>query len=183
MAAPPKQLGPPVVFRTMDRTKDPLPAIGSANNSPAHPASSGGTTPMSLASPASGDDSSPPAALSGSLALARRRNRATAAVAAASPDEATPAPSRNPAAMLDILDPDVDGSPTGVLALAGNTPERSPNRHLAPLDTPQHHPNPHAHAQPGPPPPGPAPALAPLRGVSPPLRSGSPPMNPPQPSG
>eukprot|EP00672_Neobodo_designis_P016462 CAMPEP_0174826954 /NCGR_PEP_ID=MMETSP1114-20130205/362_1 /TAXON_ID=312471 /ORGANISM="Neobodo designis, Strain CCAP 1951/1" /LENGTH=132 /DNA_ID=CAMNT_0016060533 /DNA_START=32 /DNA_END=430 /DNA_ORIENTATION=+ len=119
MAAKPSPLGPPVLHKVMDRSKDPLPPIGSSHPSPDRP------SPASASSPGNGTNESTP--LSGSLAVARRRNRGTPAKTEETPQ------SGKPSALLDILDPDVDGSPSHGLPVPGQVSDRSPNNHLAPL--------------------------------------------------
>jgi hypothetical protein len=113
MADKPSPLKPPVLGKVFDRTKDPLPPIGSSGNS------SPERLPSNVSSP-SADEGSP---LSGSLAVARRRNRQPVRT---EEDQAQSKPS----ALMDILDPDVDGSPSHALPTSHG--DRSPN-HLEPL--------------------------------------------------
>jgi hypothetical protein len=76
-----RDLAPPVVMRHLERTKDPLPAIGSTPNRHAtttttalHESTSADTPKSSETSPKSLSDSP---TMVGSLALARRRHRSS----------------------------------------------------------------------------------------------------------
>lgn len=120
MAGKPTPLGPPVLLKVMDRSKEPLPPIGSSQASPERTPSSAAASPENSTS-----DTSP---LSGSLAVARRRNRNTPARLTDGDEARGP-----PTALMDILDPDVDGSPTHSMVVASPPKERSPHKHLAPL--------------------------------------------------
>jgi hypothetical protein len=112
----PPVLGP-LKTKTLEREqKSPLPPIGQ-ETSPDKSGASNQTSP-------SGDDSSP---LSGSLALARRRNRAAQLSAAEPSSDKAPL-------TYGLLDPDSDGSPSTAFPLLISN-ERSPG-HLLPLQHP-----------------------------------------------